>query len=67
MAEHITELVFNNETLDFIRESREEIVRCRDCRWYEDGTCYQPDGDGGLLYWEREPDGFCAWGEKAVD
>lgn len=42
----------------------EEIVRCRDCRWYEDGICYQPDGDGGLLYWEREPDGFCAWGKK---
>ena len=41
-----------------------EIVRCRDCRWYEDGTCYQPDGDGGLLYWKREPDGYCAWGER---
>lgn len=40
------------------------VVRCKDCRWYEDGTCYQPDGNGGLLCWEREPDGFCAWGEK---
>ena len=67
MAEYITELVFSNETLSFIRESRDEIVRCRDCRWYEDGICYQPDGDGGLLCWEREPDGFCAWGERKVD
>ena len=41
-----------------------KVVRCRDCRWYEDGICYQPDGDGGLLCWEREPDGFCAWGKK---
>lgn len=41
-----------------------EIVRCGDCRWYENGTCYQPDGDVGLLCWEREPDGFCAWGER---
>ena len=47
-----------------VSQLREEIVRCRDCRWYEDGICYQPDGDGGLLCWEREPDGFCAWGER---
>lgn len=41
----------------------EEIVRCRDCRFYE---C----GDDG--WWclrsistkSNHPDGFCAWGER---
>ena len=46
------------------RLTDEEVVRCRYCRWYEDGICHQPDGDGGLLCWKREPDGFCAWGER---
>lgn len=42
----------------------EEIVRCRDCKYYEDtGNCtffYLADGCLG----EVTPDGFCAWGER---
>ena len=41
--------------------SLEEVVRCRDCKHYEDygGCChrrYQPMA--------VTPDGFCAWGER---
>ena len=46
---------------DFVRG---EIVRCRDCAYYEDtGNCtlhYLADGCLG----EVEPDGFCKWGER---
>ena len=64
MAEYITELVFSNETLSFIRESREEIVRCRDCRFsiaHGNGCARNQD------IFDAEPDGFCAWGKRAVD
>lgn len=45
-----------------------EIVRCKDCIHYDDGTCYLPDGGGDYARWTVEPDGFCAWGKrKAVD
>lgn len=47
-----------------VLDQDQPIVRCRDCKWYDEGMCYQPDGDGGFLCLEREPDGFCKWGEK---
>lgn len=41
-----------------------EVVRCRDCAYYEDtGNCtlhYLADGCLG----EVEPNGFCKWGER---
>ena len=41
----------------------EEIVRCRDCKYYERGNVYKK------WCWQYgrfnvEPDGFCAWGER---
>ena len=47
---------------------REEIVRCRDCKFYiEDTEPIDPgwpmmcaDSGRDML----EPDGFCAWGER---
>ena len=47
---------------DFVQ--REPIVRCRDCRHYEDysGCCmrrYQPMA--------ATPDGFCAWAERRAE
>ena len=42
--------------------SREEIVRCRDCRFslaHGNGCGRNQD-----LY-DAEPDGFCAWGARA--
>lgn len=55
------ELEAENERL---REQLGEIVRCRDCKHFEDGVCYRPDGDGDYARWIVEPVGFCAWGEK---
>lgn len=50
-----------------------EIVRCRDCRRYnnqepggEIGTCNLGLEDLDLLS-IVEPDGFCAWGERQND
>lgn len=47
----------------------EEIVRCRDCKYYEK-TTVDEDGEGEPSWcshfqyeWLRE-DGFCAWGER---
>ena len=48
-------------------EERGEIVRCRDCKHYIEhqdydyATCGYFDSD----YAEVEPDGFCAWGDRA--
>lgn len=44
---------------------REEIVRCRDCRFYD--TDFESIRHPGKWWcdesWSyREPDGFCAWG-----
>jgi len=49
----------------------EEIVRCRDCRYYDDEPdltsdtpkCWRDPEHRGTAIWTR-PDGFCAWGER---
>ena len=43
---------------------REEIVRCRDCKYCIANVCMSPDGDGDYLRFEVLPDGFCKWGER---
>lgn len=52
----------------FSHPFREEIVRCRDCYYYE------PDGEPSAVYPDShwcdrmmhylEPDGFCKWGRR---
>lgn len=39
-----------------------EIVRCRDCVYYEPNTYSHFTCE--LLTFHVEPDGFCAWGER---
>jgi hypothetical protein len=57
---------------------REEIVRCRDCKymfdWAYDRMLCKMWADGGMdddaknvLYPTVEPDGFCAWGKRRED
>ncbi len=48
---------------------REEIVRCRDCKFGVDGGKYCAEGCADSWDWRNvEPNGFCAWGErKEVD
>ena len=47
-------------------QRREEIVRCRDCTYYdkypndEIYVCYRFNNEQPIV----EPDGFCAWGRK---
>ena len=51
-----------------LSRQHEEIVRCRDCRYYEEDP--EPIDPGWPMMCERtgdvmvEPDGFCAWGER---
>ena len=42
-----------------------EIVRCKDCKWYNDRdrTCNDPMGFG--RYWK--PDDFCSYGKRRAD
>ena len=48
-------------------EQKEEIVRCRDCKHYEE-TDTMFGFDNTCNWWAEEPtvdpDGFCAWGER---
>ena len=50
-------------------ERREEIVRCRDCRYYdqndEPSEVYPDRYLCDLMANFLHPDGFCAWGERA--
>lgn len=77
MAEYVVKGAEPNETVLHTRTPngyeewqwlpvREEIVRCRDCRYYEPNTYSRFTCE--LLTFHVEPDGFCAWGErKEVD
>ena len=44
---------------------REEIVRCRDCRYYSEYQDLCERLQPGMLV--MEADGFCAWGELRCD
>ena len=61
MTEYITEWVSHSIEDPFVRE---EIVRCRDCRYFRVGT-----NTDCCAFTERyaHPDGFCSWGEKRDD
>ena len=50
---------------EFICEpTDEEIVRCKDCEFYEPNT--YSHFTCKLLQFYVEPDGFCAWGDRKV-
>lgn len=42
----------------------ERLITCGECIHYTDGMCAYPDGDGGYLLIEKDPNGFCDWGRK---
>ena len=83
MSEYIIWESDKTETIDYLGvkhsishfEKREEIVRCRDCKYMRrvkhwlgmdiDECWLHADRESGALGKERtEPDGFCAWGER---
>lgn len=47
---------------------REDIVRCRDCRFCHKNYCEKrvsPTASPSEIYWiPVEPDGFCKWGAR---
>lgn len=61
MSEYIVEV--RGQMPDAVYENqREEIVRCRDCVWYE-AMEYRRHCDRTGSF-QIEPDGFCKWGER---
>lgn len=42
-----------------------EVVRCRDCKYYKEGFCYNPNNyDDEKTCGNTSPDWFCADGER---
>ena len=50
------------------QHGKEEIVRCRDCKFCHKNYCEKmtsPTVSPSDIFWVPvEPDGFCAWGER---
>ena len=60
MAEFIVDEDFHPD----VRGSR-ELVRCKDCKHYRDGFCYNPNTyDDEKTRGNTVPDWFCADGER---
>lgn len=50
-------------TCEYSDYSKEEIIRCRDCKHYEKGICGELEqGNGKVLYVSGHD--FCSWAEK---
>lgn len=57
------------EQIEKLENNRVEVVRCRDCIYYETGKDYLPYcncDDGGIADYPREND-FCSYGERKDD
>ena len=64
MSEYIVEVEGQMPDAIYERELT-EIVRCRDCRYYEEtGNCNWFECSSCWLLAEVTSDGFCAWGER---
>ena len=52
---------FKNK-VDFV-----EVVRCRDCKYYEIGKSYTPYCNNAMnLFEEMKPTDFCSYGERRM-
>ena len=65
--EHRERLARAEHIVDGLGEVKGEIVRCRDCKHYENYTCNSWQWHNWDAPIEVEPDGFCAWGERRKD
>jgi hypothetical protein len=67
MAEYITEF-FGSSSGGSYTERREEIVRCRDCKYFAvKSSDHEFRSDWFCKLFRHgcaEPDGFCKWGER---
>lgn len=63
----MTEYIYDTsiEATFLHKQKREEIVRCRDCKYGIDGGEYCAEDCADSWDWRCvEPNGFCAWGER---
>lgn len=81
MAEYVYGFVPFEEIPEYKMVRREEVVRCRDCKHFNDYhfKCHRPafiidahgnlyfQGEGLMSATDANPDGFCAWGERKED
>lgn len=72
MSEYIIRVDENDERWHYVEQQythffgypiTDEIVRCRDCKYYDDytGCCTRRDNVAPMAV---TPDGFCAWAER---
>ncbi len=53
------------EMAEELLKEQPQIVRCKDCRHYKDGFCYNPNTyDDGKTRGNTVPDWYCADGER---
>jgi hypothetical protein len=57
-----------NVRIEWGIKQREEIVRCRDCKYYKPWVLSRPENGGDCVLNKVAVDvwfnGFCAWGER---
>lgn len=51
------------------KEKLQEVIRCKDCKYYRDGDCWHEwDNDGRIYYQsiinEPNPDDYCSRAER---
>ena len=57
MKEYIVR--YENEYLQLLPDKMQELVRCKDCKYNDDGECIIKAG-----WFPTKPDWFCADGER---
>lgn len=61
--ECVLEYAQNLPTVDAV-----EVVRCKDCNYYTHGVCWNENITGNCdCDLEKEPNGYCDWGERRGD
>ena len=62
MTEYIIQVEYDTLNGTFSQKKREEVVRCRDCKWSD--TIKKHYACLNFYCVRVEPAGFCAWGER---
>lgn len=70
MAEYVCDIQEHEHMTAELNEIREEIIRCRDCKWYAEVPCEHDVSN--ILYTCTRADfcmpsggnGFCSWAER---
>jgi hypothetical protein len=65
LKELIDERHYHEEWKEGYGNNQPQIIRCKDCRHYKDGFCYNPNTyDDEKTRGNTVPDWFCADGER---